>query len=154
PRLPEAGRARPALLRPGDGRGDRRLQPLGQPLPADPPRVVDLPRDLWPDRHGRPVLRAALPVALRGPAGGARLRLRHRVPAHRRPDEPAAGARRLGHRQRPEGVNLLSHFLLMVIYALLVSVFFTGLWRRERRAQIVLFLQLFLGMVGGALILA
>jgi hypothetical protein len=51
-------------------------------------------------------------------------------------------------------VNVLSHFLLMVIYALLVSIFFTLLWRRERRAQITLFLQLFLGMVGGGLIVA
>src|ERR1700724_2295635 len=38
----------------------------------------------------------------------------------------------------------------MVVYALLVSLFFTILWRRERGAQIVLFLQLFFGMVGGA----
>jgi hypothetical protein len=51
-------------------------------------------------------------------------------------------------------VNVLSHFLLMVIYALLVSIFFTVLWRRDRRAQITLFLQLFLGMVGGGLIVA
>ncbi len=49
---------------------------------------------------------------------------------------------------------MLSHFLLMVNYALLVSLFFTVLWRRERRAQITLFLQLFLGMVGGGLIVA
>lgn len=49
---------------------------------------------------------------------------------------------------------MLSHFLLMVVYALLVSIFFTVLWRRERRAQITLFLQLFLGMVGGGLIVA
>jgi cytochrome bd-type quinol oxidase subunit 2 len=51
-------------------------------------------------------------------------------------------------------VNVLSHFLLMVVYALLVSIFFTVLWRRERRDQIKLFLQLFLGMVGGGLIVA
>lgn len=49
---------------------------------------------------------------------------------------------------------MLSHFLLMVAYALLVSLFFTVLWRRERRAQVMLFLQLFLGMVGGGLIVA
>lgn len=47
-----------------------------------------------------------------------------------------------------------SHFLLMVLYALLVSVFFTALWRRERPAQVKLFLQLFLGMVGGGLLVA
>jgi hypothetical protein len=51
-------------------------------------------------------------------------------------------------------VTLLSHFFLMVVYALLVSIFFTVLWRRERRAQVTLFLQLFLGMVGGGLIVA
>jgi uncharacterized membrane protein YfcA len=51
-------------------------------------------------------------------------------------------------------VNVLSHFFLMVVYALLVSLFFTLLWRRERRAQVVLFLQLFLGMVVGGLIVA
>jgi len=48
----------------------------------------------------------------------------------------------------------VSHFLLMVVYALLVSLFFTLLWRRERKAQIKLFLQLFLGMVGGGLLVA
>jgi uncharacterized membrane protein YfcA len=49
---------------------------------------------------------------------------------------------------------VLSHFLLMVLYALVVSVFFTLLWRRERKEQVKLFLQLFLGMVGGGLLAA
>lgn len=49
---------------------------------------------------------------------------------------------------------MLSHFLLMVLYALVVSVFFTLLWRRERKEQVKLFLQLFLGMVGGGLLAA
>jgi hypothetical protein len=49
---------------------------------------------------------------------------------------------------------MLSHFFLMVLYALLVSLFFTLLWRRERKEQIRLFLQLFLGMVGGGLLVA
>jgi uncharacterized membrane protein YfcA len=49
---------------------------------------------------------------------------------------------------------MLSHFFLMVLYAFLVSVFFTLLWRRQRREQIKLFLQLFLGMVGGGLLVA
>ncbi len=48
----------------------------------------------------------------------------------------------------------LSHALLMVVYATLVSLFFALLWRRDRGGQIKLFLQLFLGMVGGALLLA
>jgi hypothetical protein len=42
----------------------------------------------------------------------------------------------------------------MVVYALLVSLFFTVLWRRRRREQVKLFLQLFLGMVGGGLLVA
>lgn len=46
------------------------------------------------------------------------------------------------------------HFTLMVVYALLVSAFFATLWRRERPAQIKLFLQLFGGMVLGALLVA
>ena len=49
---------------------------------------------------------------------------------------------------------MLSHFFLMVVYALLVSLFFTALWRRNRREQIILFLQLFVGMVGGGLLVA
>ena len=49
---------------------------------------------------------------------------------------------------------MLSHFLLMVLYALIVSLFFTLLWRRDRREQIRLFLQIFLGMVGGGLLVA
>jgi len=42
----------------------------------------------------------------------------------------------------------------MVVYALLLSVFFSALWRRNRREQVVLFLQLFIGMVGGGLLVA
>ena len=42
----------------------------------------------------------------------------------------------------------------MVIYAALVSLFFTVLWRRERKAQIRLFLQIFVGMLGGGLLVA
>lgn len=49
---------------------------------------------------------------------------------------------------------MLSHFLLMVLYALIVSLFFTLLWRRERKEQIRLFLQIFIGMVGGGLLVA
>jgi hypothetical protein len=49
---------------------------------------------------------------------------------------------------------MLSHFFLMVLYALIVSLFFTLLWRRGRKEQLSLFLQLFLGMVGGGLLVA
>jgi len=48
----------------------------------------------------------------------------------------------------------LSHALLMTLYALLVSLFFAVLWKRERQAQVKLFVQLLIGMVGGALLLA
>lgn len=48
----------------------------------------------------------------------------------------------------------MSHFLLLVLYALLVSVFFALLWRSEKRERVRLFLQIFFGMVGGALIVA
>lgn len=49
---------------------------------------------------------------------------------------------------------MLSHFFLMVLYSLVVSLFFTALWKRERKDQVKLFLQLFLGMVGGGLLVA
>ena len=48
----------------------------------------------------------------------------------------------------------MSHFFLMVLYALLLSVFFAVLWRRTLRDQAKLFLQLFLGMVAGGLLVA
>jgi uncharacterized membrane protein YfcA len=48
----------------------------------------------------------------------------------------------------------MSHFGLMALYAFLVSLFFALLWKRARREQVRLFLQLFLGMIGGALVLA
>jgi hypothetical protein len=48
----------------------------------------------------------------------------------------------------------MSHFNLMVAYALLLAAFFALLWRRERREQVKLFLQLFLGLVVGAVALA
>lgn len=48
----------------------------------------------------------------------------------------------------------MSHFLLMMLYAFLVSLFFSLLWRRGPRARARLFLQLFLGMMLGGLLLA
>jgi hypothetical protein len=48
----------------------------------------------------------------------------------------------------------VSHFLLMVAYATVLSIFFAALWRRGRREQVVLFLQLFAGLVGGGLLVA
>ena len=49
---------------------------------------------------------------------------------------------------------MMSHALLMVLYALLVSLFFATLWRRERKKQVRLFLQIFLTMVIGGIALA
>lgn len=48
----------------------------------------------------------------------------------------------------------ISHFFLMMLYALIVSLFFAILWRRKGRDQVRLLLQMFLGLVGGALLLA
>ncbi len=48
----------------------------------------------------------------------------------------------------------MSHFLLMMLYAFLVSLFFALLWRREPRPRLRLFLQLFLGMMLGGVLLA
>lgn len=48
----------------------------------------------------------------------------------------------------------MSHFLLMVVYAFLISTFFAVLWRRQRKEQLRLFLQLFLSLVVGGLVIA
>lgn len=48
----------------------------------------------------------------------------------------------------------MSHFLLMVLYALVVSAFFALLWRHRRRDRWALFLKLFVGLVVGALVVA
>ena len=49
---------------------------------------------------------------------------------------------------------MLSHFLLMLVHAFLAATFLAVLWRRERREQIKVFLQVFLGMIGGGLLVA
>lgn len=48
----------------------------------------------------------------------------------------------------------MSHFLLMVLYAFLVALFFAFLWRSAPRDRTKLFLQVFLGMVVGGLLVA
>lgn len=48
----------------------------------------------------------------------------------------------------------MDHFAWMITYAALVSTFFAFLWRRRTMARGKLFLQMFLGMVGGGLLLA
>ena len=47
----------------------------------------------------------------------------------------------------------MSHFGLMALYALLLGVFFATLWRRERPAQVRLFLQIFGSLIGGGILL-
>lgn len=49
---------------------------------------------------------------------------------------------------------MVSHVGLMTLYAFILSFFLTLLWRRTRRRQIKLFLQLFLSLMGGGLLLA
>jgi hypothetical protein len=46
------------------------------------------------------------------------------------------------------------HFLIMALYALLISLFFALLWRSERRERVALFFKLFLALVVGALAVA
>jgi len=46
----------------------------------------------------------------------------------------------------------VSHLLLMALYALLTGLFFAALWRRERRDQVRLFLQIFLGLLFGGIL--
>lgn len=48
----------------------------------------------------------------------------------------------------------MSHVFMLVTYAAIVSGFFALLWRRSPLQQGKLFLQIFLGMVGGGLALA
>jgi hypothetical protein len=44
----------------------------------------------------------------------------------------------------------MSHLTLMALYALLLASFFALLWRQGLKPRIRLFLQIFLGMMGGA----
>ena len=46
------------------------------------------------------------------------------------------------------------HFLIMTLYALLVSVFFSVLWANERRARLRLFAKIFGALLLGGLALA
>jgi len=48
----------------------------------------------------------------------------------------------------------MSHFVLMLIYAAQISLFFSILWRRTRGDQTKLFLQIFLSLMVGGLMVA
>ena len=48
----------------------------------------------------------------------------------------------------------VDHFLIMTLYALLVSVFFAFLWRTEKRDRMILFAKIFAALVAGGLAVA
>jgi len=48
----------------------------------------------------------------------------------------------------------VDHFLIMVVYALLVSVFFAFLWRSGKRERLLLFAKVFGALVLGGLAVA
>lgn len=48
----------------------------------------------------------------------------------------------------------VDHFVIMTLYALLISLFFALLWRNGRRERAALFVKLFLALVVGALAVA
>jgi len=48
----------------------------------------------------------------------------------------------------------VDHFLILSLYAFLVSVFFAFLWRSRRRDRVVLFVKLFAALVLGGLAVA
>ena len=48
----------------------------------------------------------------------------------------------------------VDHFLIMTVYALLVSIFFACLWRNERHERLVLFGKIFAALVVGGLAVA
>lgn len=48
----------------------------------------------------------------------------------------------------------MSHFTLMTLYAAMISVFFAVLWRRQRTGQVRLFLQIFVSLMAGGLLIA
>ena len=48
----------------------------------------------------------------------------------------------------------VDHFLIMTLYALLVSVFFALLWRTEKRERLILFAKIFAALVAGGLAVA
>lgn len=49
---------------------------------------------------------------------------------------------------------LRNHIVLMVLYALATALFFTLLWKEERREQVKFFLFVFFGLVIGGIVLA
>src|SRR5262249_55145605 len=84
----------------------------------------------------------------------ADVRVRLRVPPHGRSDEPAPHPRCARPGDREEAMIAIvpaDHFLIMTIYAVLVSGFFALLWRQERRDRWKLFGLLVASLVLGGL---
>jgi len=48
----------------------------------------------------------------------------------------------------------VDHFLIMALYAFLVSVFFAFVWRNERRDRVALFAKIFGALIVGGLAVA
>ncbi len=48
----------------------------------------------------------------------------------------------------------VDHFLIMAVYALLVSIFFAFVWRNERRERFLLFAKIFGALIVGGLAVA
>ncbi len=48
----------------------------------------------------------------------------------------------------------VDHFLIMAVYALLVSIFFAFVWRNERRDRLALFAKIFGALIVGGLAVA
>ncbi|MCA1582478.1 MAG: hypothetical protein LC796_14015 [Acidobacteria bacterium] len=48
----------------------------------------------------------------------------------------------------------VDHFLIMAVYALLVSIFFAFVWRNERRERLLLFAKIFGALIVGGLAVA
>jgi len=48
----------------------------------------------------------------------------------------------------------VDHFLIMAVYALLVSIFFAFVWRNERRDRLMLFAKIFGALIVGGLAVA
>ncbi len=48
----------------------------------------------------------------------------------------------------------VDHFLILTLYALLVSLFFALLWRTQMRERMILFVKIFAALVAGGLAVA
>src|SRR5262249_2013707 len=83
------------------------------------------------------------------------LRARDGVRHHRGADESPSDARRVRHRRGTKAMSLLrNHIVLMSIYAVATGLYFALLWKKERRAQVIFFGNVFVGLFLGGIALA